>query len=157
MKGFTLIELLVAVLIISILTAVALPQYQKAVAKARIARVLPILKEIQEAEERFYMANGFYTTDKTLLDIEVKDNMFVFAPNKVICYPTSGVGVARTWERVDGYNDANAPAPGKFFTDTGLNWERKFAVPLAPRIIVGCLILLTGSRSSKILIPSGDN
>ena len=72
-KGFTLIELLVVVLIIGILAAVAYPNYQKAVMKARIARVLPQLKAIQEAEERYYMANGKYTTNKEELDIDWED------------------------------------------------------------------------------------
>ena len=68
-KGFTLIELLVVVLIIGILTAIALPQYEKAVNKTRTMTLLPLLRSISDAEQRYYMANGTYTLSFSDLDI----------------------------------------------------------------------------------------
>ena len=67
--GFTLIELLVVVLIIGILAGVALPQYQKAVAKARYTQMIMAGKSLKDAMEVYYMANGDYPLYWSDLDI----------------------------------------------------------------------------------------
>lgn len=71
-KGFTLIELLVVVLIIGILAAIAIPMYEKSVEHSRMAEAVAVVKALAEANKRYYLATGAYTTNISLLDVTIQ-------------------------------------------------------------------------------------
>ena len=70
-KAFTLVELLVVVLIIGILAAIALPQYQKAAERAKVAEALIVLKTVVRAAEAYYLANGTWPTKFDELTVDI--------------------------------------------------------------------------------------
>lgn len=76
-KGFTLIELLVVVLIIGILATVALPQYNKAVAKTRAAEIVQLLRNLTHDIDLYVLENGYQDvsfSNGNNLPIEISSN-----------------------------------------------------------------------------------
>ena len=78
-RGFTLIELLVVVLIVGILTAVAVPQYRKAVLKSRFSTLMPLAKNLWEGNEIYYLNNGMYADSTDELDVSAPADSHVQA------------------------------------------------------------------------------
>lgn len=62
MRGVTLLELMIVVVVISILAAVAYPNYRQFAARAKRNEAKAMLLEVAAAQERFYLQNSTYGT-----------------------------------------------------------------------------------------------
>jgi len=70
-QAFTLIELLVVVLIIGILAAVAVPQYQKAVEKSKATQAITMLKTAYDAAKNYQLATGEWPENFDELSVDI--------------------------------------------------------------------------------------
>ena len=72
-KGITIIEIITVVIVISILAAVALPQYMTAIERGQVGRVRAKVDVIRKAEAAYFSINMRYTTSLSLLANDVPE------------------------------------------------------------------------------------
>ena len=116
-SGFTLIELLVVVLIIGILTAIALPQYELVIEKSRASEAMINAKAIIDSCQRHLQEypNGSCSSRADIADVQLKGGSWnstntCFATKNFVydLGATEGnlyVGRAATPNCADGTND----------------------------------------------------
>ena len=103
--GFTLLELVIVILVIAILVAVALPQYQRTVAKSRYKSMFPIAKAIE-------VDGSEYVVSEKMVE-GVSQNSFIcysktsgsFASDEIYIHDKIGfAGDMYSWDGLSGSN-----------------------------------------------------
>ena len=112
--AFTLIELLVVVLIIGILAAVAVPQYQKAVEKSRVAEAVLMLNNLYRAHRVCVLSHTEYKCmNFDALDIEMPSEVLTTGCIDASCFNTKdwqyGVDSHFYANRVINADPSNSP------------------------------------------------
>ena len=82
-KGFTLIEVLIVILIIAILAAIALPQYERAVNRTRLTEAFLMGRFFRDAQRMYFMRTGRYADTYEELGIDMPPDGVLVSPAKI--------------------------------------------------------------------------
>lgn len=152
-KGFTLIEMLVVVLIIGILAAIALPQYQLTIDKATFAKLQATVASLRDAYDEYYMIHGVATRKFENLSFTMpndfikvmSDNMINCVQNKDMFCCMSDSGSSHSGLINCGKNDSSIIYVESFF---GKNYE-------TVQHVGRCLALINNKRANRLCSSLG--
>ena len=96
--GFSLIELIVAVSIVALLSAIALPSFMQNVRKSKRTDAQTALMRASSNLERFFGANGTYTTDAANLGLLI-DSGVAYSDDRgyVMTIAAGGTGIGSSY------------------------------------------------------------
>ncbi len=142
LRAFTLIELLVVVLIIGILTAIAVPQYQKLLYRSRSKEALSALEAAVKAQQLYYLEHGTYSTTFDDLDITFwEPTTGGSARFRTAAWPTDGIQNDRWHMYINGKNLVVVQR-------TGMYPSSGFAALLDKTPVeIRCIVYVTGKQT----------